>query len=73
MQVSRLQAVSLIVQRSVQAQNKHPVLCRAYLKGASVVQDVAADQALMQLMDARGTLLELKVRNTFMKLNACLR
>ena len=48
------------------------MLCRRCLKGASVAQDVAADQALMQLMDARGTLLELKVRKTFMKLNSCL-
>ena len=31
------------------------------MKVAAMVQDVAADQALMQLMDARGTLMELKV------------
>ena len=38
-----------------------PGLCRAVMKVAAMVQDVAADQALMQLMDARGTLMELKV------------
>jgi len=31
------------------------------MKVTAMVQDVAADQALMQLMDARGTLMELKV------------
>ena len=36
-------------------------LCRAVMKVTAMVQDVAADQALMQLMDARGTLMELKV------------
>ncbi|DBA92689.1 TPA: hypothetical protein ACH3X1_002900 [Trebouxia sp. C0004] len=30
------------------------------MKVAAMVQDVSADQALMQLMDARGTLMELK-------------
>ncbi len=40
-----------------------PGLCRAVMKVAAMVQDVAADQALMQLMDARGTLMELKVGN----------
>jgi hypothetical protein len=33
------------------------------MKVAAMVQDVAADQALMQLMDARGTLMELKVED----------
>ena len=36
-------------------------LCRAGIKTESILQEVAADQAIMQLLDARGTLLELKV------------
>lgn len=31
------------------------------MKPGTMVQEVAADQAIMQLMDARGTLMELKV------------
>ena len=31
------------------------------MKPGTMMQEVAADQAIMQLMDARGTLMELKV------------
>lgn len=51
------------------AVNRHlHATARNALRGAEVMtkpgtmmQEVAADQAIMQLMDARGTLLELKV------------
>ena len=33
----------------------------AIMKPGTMMQEVAADQAIMQLMDARGTLMELKV------------
>ena len=31
------------------------------MRPGTILQEVAADQAIMQLMDARGTLMELKV------------
>ncbi len=41
------------------------------MKVAAMVQDVAADQALMQLMDARGTLMELKVGGLLTLTHCC--